>query len=177
MLLRNQSPSKATEYFQEALEIRSGDAAANLQDLSCTMYNLALCHHALHNYPKAVSFYHDALQIQRQVLSNRHADVAVTLYRLGQAYQASDNMDMSLQYLLESLDIEPQAIGRARIFSLLGTIFVARNEVEVAMECFERASRLLQDEGLPIDSLMQDHHQVMHLVAKEMEDSHCAAVA
>ena len=107
-LMGLESPEKALESYQLALEIWPVLPLKNHPQVAITYNNIAAAYCSLGEFKKELEFFQKALEIQRQVLGENHPNVAssynsigLVYYKLGEHDKALDCHQKSLKILLQ----------------------------------------------------------------------------
>jgi tetratricopeptide (TPR) repeat protein len=113
-------------------------------------------HLPLHSFPQfqngeeenALLMYNESLRVERIALGNDHPDVVLTIQHLGQVYQALGNLDSALECFHEALQIGKKKYGQdiciAKLLNLIGNIYLQQGKVDLMMQNFIEASRILE---------------------------------
>ena len=165
--------SEAMKAFQESLKIKRDVLGENDLEVGVLYFQLGCLHKRRFEQDVSSSLLLQALRIQSLKLGEECEKVANTLLLLGQVYESLSKWDSASElyekavHIFQVIDANPIVVAKA--LGALGGVRVEMNEVVKAIEAFEDAIRLYQQElpqpEIPISQspTIDDNLRQLHL--------------
>lgn len=152
VLFKQRSLSLAQSCFDASLKIRTKLLGKDHRDVAVLWYNLATIHFEMGQDDTAIRMYQETLRVEKAALGADHADVVLTLQHLGQIHQQLGKLDEALDYFSQALSIERRKADErecdkfavARVLNLIGNIYIQQGDIDMMMESFVEAARILE---------------------------------
>eukprot|EP00538_Stauroneis_constricta_P012701 CAMPEP_0119547754 /NCGR_PEP_ID=MMETSP1352-20130426/1792_1 /TAXON_ID=265584 /ORGANISM="Stauroneis constricta, Strain CCMP1120" /LENGTH=1156 /DNA_ID=CAMNT_0007592773 /DNA_START=107 /DNA_END=3577 /DNA_ORIENTATION=- len=160
----------AQECFAQCLKIRKRLLGDSHRDVAVVWYNMGTIYFEQGEDDQAISCYQETLRVEELALDKHHSDVVMTLQHIGQVYQQIGKFEEALKYLVTakcrevrrislksgSCGDEPPSsssqsqsqserdtLGLAKIWNLIGNLYLQQGCVPEMMEAFSEALRLI----------------------------------
>jgi tetratricopeptide (TPR) repeat protein len=148
VLFKQDMLNLAKKCFIESLRIRKSVLGDNHRDVAIVWYNIATIHFETGEDDLAIRMYEETLRVERAALGDNHPDIVLTLQHLGQVHQHLGHLEKAIEYFTMALDNEGYETGRersvARLYNLLGNVYLQLGQTKEMMHCYIEASRLYE---------------------------------
>eukprot|EP00529_Nitzschia_sp_RCC80_P000273 CAMPEP_0113493754 /NCGR_PEP_ID=MMETSP0014_2-20120614/28756_1 /TAXON_ID=2857 /ORGANISM="Nitzschia sp." /LENGTH=862 /DNA_ID=CAMNT_0000387629 /DNA_START=186 /DNA_END=2774 /DNA_ORIENTATION=+ /assembly_acc=CAM_ASM_000159 len=162
VLFKQHSLPLAEACFSASLKIRIKLLGKDHREVAVLWYNSATVQLELGHEEVAIRLYRETLRVERAALGEDHADVVLTLQHLGQVHHQLGKLDEALHSFKQALEVERRRAAAAtdeknsasdskgavaRLLNLIGNIYIQLGDIDMMMESFVEAARILERRG------------------------------
>ena len=134
---------RAIENFNLCLNIRLQFwENENHPQIAETYSNLGECYKRKGDYDDALNYHKRALKIRVKLFGENHPITAASYENLAKTYYKLGEYEEALDYIDKALPLQQNDVGLARIYTILGNIYLALGNCEKAKEYHTQASEL-----------------------------------
>ena len=108
--------------------------------------SVALCYYELANFELAVSTLEEALEVRIEIFGETHKKVANTYINLGAIAFKGAKLNKAEKFYLKGMELTNRGenqVGYLAVLANLGVVYLYKNDVERAIDCFKKAIRLV----------------------------------